>query len=119
MLAWRLESESNEKNRGLQPRGGGDRRTLRNTAFQTRVERVAREEGDELRLAGKLTAVSVLLAHGHESWESSDWLGAGGINMVHIVVVHDSEVWYVTTARATRRVRDLRLCGGLMSSHCV
>lgn len=118
MLAWGLKLEYNEQDAACS-HAMDYRRTLGNTAFETRVECVARKEGDELWLTGELTAVSVLLAHGHESWKSSDWFSAGRINMVHIVVVHDPKVRYVTAARATRRVCDPRLRGGLLSSHCV
>jgi hypothetical protein len=68
--------------------------TLRNTAFQTRIERIAAKQRQQLRLALELLILRVMIAQSLEPCDASHRLKRAGLDVVDIVVVKDAKIWW-------------------------
>jgi hypothetical protein len=89
--------------------------TLRYRALNARIKHIARKQGNEFRLIPVLLSIAVLFEHAHETGDATDRLGAGGVDVVDVVVVEDPEVGRSAVLGTTTSERNSRV-GGRSSS---
>jgi len=63
------------------------------TALQAGVERVARKEREQLWLVFEPLIIAVIIAESLKSCKSSDRFSRGSVDVIHVVVVEEAEVW--------------------------
>jgi hypothetical protein len=74
--------------------------TFRNTALQARIERIATEQRQELRLARVPLVFRVLVTQCLKPCNTADRFARAGFDMIDVVVVYDAKVWDAVCAAA-------------------
>jgi hypothetical protein len=64
--------------------------TFRHTALQARIERIATEQRQKLRLAFILLIFRVLIAQRLEPCDAANRLARAGLDVIYIVIVDDA-----------------------------
>ena len=67
--------------------------TFGHTALQTRIEGIATEQGEELRLICITLVFAVVIAQGLKSSDATHRLSRTWFHVIDIIVVYEAKIW--------------------------